>query len=130
MNQTALTSYSGRLEELLGLLRQEHAALTGRDSAALEQCTDAKHLLLAELEKQSVGNDEINSLDPVLKERIKSLLEQCRQQNRVNGVMIDASRRLNDRMLQIMLGSTSGSFVYDAAGKNSTRLPTQTITRA
>lgn len=130
MNRTALTSYSDRLEELLGLLREEHAALTGKDSAALEQCAEAKHLLLSELEKQSVGSDEMNTLDPVLKERIKSLLEQCRQQNRVNGAMIDASRRFNDRMLQIMLGSTSGSFIYDAAGKNSARLPAQTITRA
>ncbi len=140
-----LDKYSGQLEELIIILKEERETLHSRDIAALEICTTRKQQLLeniarTESERTIVGRqlDELkltkenlakNKEYQQLSERNNSLLEKCRKLNETNGAMIDISNQFNKRMLDIMFDTNGNHSIYDAEGKKPAQSSAQTVAR-
>lgn len=134
-----MTREQDGLSRLHQLLDAEHAAIAARDTAALDQLITAKLPLLAELEgfarerlsllqKAGLSADragfeallsrEGNDTPTLMKQwdALQELLEACREQNRVNGLVLDASYRATQQALGILLGQTREAETYDARG--------------
>lgn len=129
---------AGRLQSIL---QAEAEALVGRDLDALEQLVGEKHQLMQRFEQldsdkqrllQSHGHsgdqagieaciawcDETGQLLrgwKALMERVRN----CQQQNRVNGVSLDASRRHAQHALNILRGQSPLPDLYSPAGMSS-----------
>jgi len=144
MNSTqALRELMAREQDGLSRLRQlldaEHAAIAARDTTALDQLTTDKLPLLAELEGfarerhamlQKAGltadragfetllGNEGNDASALMTQwdALRELLEACKEQNRVNGLVLDASYRTTQQALGILLGQTREAETYDARG--------------
>lgn len=128
------------LERLGSLLDAEHAALAARDTAALEQLTAGKLALLEELEQLGKARQELLTQAGLSADRVgfETLLERfpgtvghdlatrwhavqeqlrrCQEQNRINGMVLDASQRATQQALAILLGQTRDADTYDAQG--------------
>ncbi|MCK9530839.1 MAG: flagellar protein FlgN [Gammaproteobacteria bacterium] len=127
------------LVRLHRLLEAEHAAIAARDTATLERLAADKLSLLAELEgfakeRQAMLQKTGLTADragfeallgregddtPALMSQwdtLRDLLEACQEQNRVNGLVLDASHRATQQALGILLGQTREAETYDARG--------------
>ena len=129
---------AGRLQSVL---LTEAEALEGRDLDALEQLVGEKHQLMQRFEQldsdklrllQSQGYDGdqagieacIAWCDETgqLLRGWRSLMERlrnCQQQNRVNGITLDASRRHAQHALNLLRGESSLPDLYSPAGITS-----------
>lgn len=128
-----LNAYSSQLEELIELLHEEHNILQLRDVVALEECTQRKQDMLETLanlgrEKDALEKEyeistnegiENNSKLSALKTHIRQLLQKTKDQNDINGSIIDVSRQFGQQILDIMFGKSSENKTYDADGKDS-----------
>jgi flagellar biosynthesis/type III secretory pathway chaperone len=123
------------------LLHAEHRALTRRDRAALEQCIGERSYLVAELEALdqsfadllrrhgvAVSPAAVRKLldrlprrgDPAPSDLWRQLLTvaaECRDQNALNGRIIDLNRQQTERVLRLLTGNGGGSATYAADGK-------------
>ena len=134
-----LNAYSTQLEELFTLLREEHNILQLRDVIALEECTQRKHgvlMQLTELQEEQrkleqvkdQHTDDESQIRP-LKEKIRGLLKATREQNDINGGIIDISKQFSQNILDIIFGKTSENKYYDAGGNNSHRSNGNTLAK-
>ena len=120
--QLALTN------SLLELLLQEQTALTERNSEQVEQLASQKQQLLdalseaeRDLQSQLNGQSLPVELDD-LKAQIKSQLQDCMQQNDINGKTIELSLGSLNRLQNAMVSQRAGkSVTYDGKGKTSGR---------
>lgn len=137
-----LKHYVIKLKTLIEILEQEHISLNERNISALEQCTEKKQELLKDISVLEQERDCISQcieIDPdalkadksftQLNDQIKTLLNECRHLNEVNGAIIGISSQFNQRMLEIMIGNSEQGDLYDAAGKNATKLSNQSVAR-
>ena len=126
---------AGRLREVLAL---ERDALGRRDFPAIEQAAAEKERLIAALEslaerqtallraagfpggntslRENLQKTGMADLLPLWDE-LQDLLRRCRQQNLVNGGVIEMSRRLAREVLATLRGTVPGSEVYDRCGE-------------
>lgn len=129
-----------RLREVLTL---ERDALGRRDFPAIEQAAAEKERLIAALEslaerqgtllrtggilggnaslRENLQKTDMVELVPLWDE-LQDLLRRCRQQNLVNGGVIEMSRRFAREVLATLRGTVPGSEVYDRCGE---RHPTE-----
>jgi flagella synthesis protein FlgN len=96
---------------LLAVLEQERAALDHGDAAALEACVAEKGRLLDEIER-------LGRAVPAAPE-LRGLLERCAERNRLNGRIIELSRRRVQQALALLRGQSAGGELYGPAGTAS-----------
>lgn len=137
-----LKHYASKLKALIVILEKEHDSLDERNIKALEQCTEKKQELLNEISMLEQERDSLNQCIEIdtdklkadknftqLNDQIKTLLNKCRHMNEENGAIIEISSQFNQRMLEIMIGIPEQGDLYDAAGKNATKLSNQSVAR-
>ncbi|MFQ5661348.1 MAG: flagella synthesis protein FlgN [Gammaproteobacteria bacterium] len=142
-----LHQYADQLAGMISLLNEEYDCLCARDVPALERCTEKKNRLLAQLSSierdrnavssqlsctiaEKDNNEATTSGDfKVLNEKIRSLLENCRDLNEVNGAIIDISCQFSQRLLHTIIGDSADKATYDSSGRNPAQLLPQTVAR-
>jgi len=124
------------LEDLYGLLMKELVALKDRDSNLITELSEAKNSMLNKLgilDKQRqlyVENDEhyneIHASGTIFTNEINNLsseievcLDKCKQQNNINGGIIEMSQLFNEKILDIICGNFDKQTTYSAEGKNN-----------
>lgn len=118
------------LEGLYSLLMKELIALKERNTDSIGQLSEEKNTMLNKLDqldkerKRCVNGDtqekEItftNEID-VLNSEIEICLNRCKQQNSINGGIIEMSQLFNEKMLNIICGNSEKETTYAATGKN------------
>ena len=136
---TVLEHVTAEATRLLEVLQREHAALTGRDPAAVEQITNEKHQQLARLEEasrqQASALRSAGYVDDKVKvegwikqhhrnllpswESLQNLLSRCQQQNQANGIVIETNRRHTQLALGVLLGKPQETQTYGAGGNTT-----------
>lgn len=110
------------LTELDRVLEEESEALGQRQLTALQSSTDRKNDLLAQIESMGkelsqlcreaglqpkatgLANMHVTSVMAEAWLRMCALIERCEQQNRINGVAINASRNFAENLLALLQG--------------------------
>lgn len=113
-------------DQLLNLLSQEQTALTHRDAEQIVELAAQKQQLLEHLantdkslQNQLVGKTLPPALE-ALKEQVQSQLQQCMQQNTINGKAIELSLGSLNRLQNALIKQRSGnSMTYDGKGKTT-----------
>lgn len=138
--------------QLLAALRKEREALGNRDLDATGETAREKEALITRLEDLAARQNELlalagidpgtRDLDGALKtaglgallERWQALLDvlaQCRQQNLINGGIIEMSRRFAQQVLDSIRGASPDGRLYgpdgDAKGESGPRGPLATV---
>jgi len=126
-----LQNYVATLEDLAGVLQDENLALLDRNFSALELNTGRKEellRLLADLDRDrdqmlsdtAVDPAQIRNNEPFaqLNRKILATAGACREQNEINGAIIEISSLFNQRLLELMLGKSGQERLYDAKGKD------------
>ena len=124
-----LDEYSAVAEDLLDLLGKEQAALAGRQLDQIDSVTRKKETLIEKLESLECARQQAESrasedlqleMRNLFRERLGSILGNCRDSNLVNGGIIELSRQFNQRLLAILLGNSNGEQeLYDKRGENT-----------
>jgi flagellar biosynthesis protein FlgN len=134
------------LEDLYGLLMKELVALKDRDSDLITDIAEAKNSKLNKLgmlDKQRqlyLENEEhynevhggntpfVNEIDKLSSE-IQICLDKCKQQNNINGGIIEMSQLFNEKILDIMCGNSDKPTTYSAEGKNNSKNSQHSLAR-
>lgn len=124
-------------QKLLILLEDERTALKARDTKELERIIKDKSTCLLALEQtakqrmewlsvdategglDSVWSQHIEQLDPQLAplwQRFKTLLEDCRTHNDINGKMLARNQQVFKRLVAIVRGQTDQQPLYSPKG--------------
>lgn len=124
------------LEDLYGLLMKELVALKDRNTDLITELAEAKNSMLNKLgmlDKQRqlyVENEEhyneihgsnttfVNEINN-LSSDIQVSLDKCKQQNNINGGIIEISQLFNEKILDIIYGNFDKQTTYSAEGKNN-----------
>ena len=134
-NQGRLTSIlkqeTTALENLYSLLMKELVALKDRNSELISELSEEKNTMLNNIEQLDMDRqrciqeeapnesltftNEINSLSS----EIEICLDKCKQQNSINGGIIEMSQLFNEKMLNIIFGNSDKEMTYSANGKNN-----------
>ena len=137
---------------LLSALRDEHDALQQRSASAIEAALEQKTQRLAVFEKQEVERrallkalhvtdsrqavDDFIAVQPAhastLRQRWNQLLklaDECRNQNQLNGALVETQRRHVQRALDILSG-TPESATYGPSGSTDRRSGSHTLAKA
>ena len=135
-----LAAELARAQRMLEVLRLERDALARRDLPAVEQAAAEKDRLIGLLEGladqqasllKGAGIDPAApELDTVLERahlpecaatwrELRAVLAECRQQNLVNGGVVDTLRRFARDVLGLMRGSPAGPGTYGRSGEVS-----------
>lgn len=143
-NQGRLTSLlqqeSKALNNLYAALMKEFSALKDRNSESIALTAEEKNKSLLDLEKldqerqlclqeaaSSISDsDEIQDLNSKIEESLKK----CKNQNDINGGIIEMSKLFNEKMLDIISGNSSKETTYGASGKNNTDKNQHSLGRA
>ncbi|MGP9801481.1 flagellar export chaperone FlgN [Rheinheimera sp. NSM] len=121
-----LNQQQQHLDELLLLLRQELAALAGRDIAALEQLTHTKSDMLSRLQQTDSELAAAAELEQCkqqewFKQKVAALdlqLEECKRQNDINQQTLEQSQLTLARFKTELLSSRGKSgLTYTSKGK-------------
>lgn len=137
---------------LLQLLEQERSALKERNHEQLEAIihTKAHHLQhlensakirseWAHLYQSSEQNpeekwrsimDEQAPTTVKLWQELKQLLQQCRQENEVNGKILSRNQKTFSRLMSILRGQTGSTSLYTNKGGKNAHIPGQRIGEA
>jgi flagellar biosynthesis/type III secretory pathway chaperone len=123
--------------ELLRILRDERRALMGHDAQVIERIAREKLRHLSDIEDWGRKRDALlrnagyantrEGIERYLAEQhdaelngrwraLECLLQECQQQNEVNGGVVSLSRRQVQRALAILRGLPAGQGLYDAGG--------------
>jgi flagellar biosynthesis/type III secretory pathway chaperone len=107
------------LDELVGVLREERAALESRDLDGIARASERKNLLAAELSRihADIGNHTPTDLpesEPV-HNSVRALLASCHHQNLVNGRIVRRSQQSVRELARILTGHEAEP-LYDARG--------------
>lgn len=124
--------------QLLGVLDVERDALVRRDLNALAAAARDKQRLSLELEKLGARQRGLldaaglradkeglwgfleSERDERLQEQwleLTNVLDQCRLKNRINGGIIEVSRRFSGQVLELLRGSTGTGRLYGPGGE-------------
>ncbi|GAA6170821.1 flagellar export chaperone FlgN [Colwellia sp. KU-HH00111] len=123
-----LTRQEMELTNLNGLLCNELEILKNRDLSVLEQASADKEALLTKINQLDKEISHYTSLEQLKEEpthseqvtRIISLLHECKQQNEVNGQIINNSQIAINRFKNMLQKSISNNtMTYDSKGKTS-----------
>ena len=123
------------LDELHELLKKEMSALKAHNTELIDELINSKNSLLNKLgmldkQRQLYVENEHNMLHGdntftnqinLLSEEIKSSLDKCKHQNKINGGIIEMSQLFNKKMLDIICGNSDQETTYSAEGKNNSR---------
>ena len=115
LSPTALLEQQhNNLEGLLRLLEEERRVLELRDVDKLQASTQTKQSLLAqiaELDQTFKTAAMVEALrQPELaekKQQIEALLERCKQQNEINGKLIELGIRQTEQLSQVLIRARS-----------------------
>lgn len=140
------------IQALNSALDEERQALTDRDAQRLEQSIAAKQTQLGALEAlesqriarltaAGYGNDssamasylsatDANDQLNTLWTELVNLLRTCRDNNVVNGGVIEASRHRAQQALAILRGQIPGTQTYDPAGRATQNNASRTLGKA
>jgi flagellar biosynthesis/type III secretory pathway chaperone len=88
---------------LLEVLAEEHRALAANEIETLEQSVKAKQELVAAI------NAAAGRAAPAIDAELKTLLQQCRHQNEVNGAIVAARLHLTELSLAILRGDAQSA---------------------
>ncbi len=145
-NQGRLTSIlkqeASALEGLYSLLMKELVALKENDSESINTLSEEKNIMLDELqqldnerqlfintEKKLPVNSTFSNDISILSNEIKICLNKCKQQNNINGGIIEMSQLFNTKMLDILSGNSEKQSTYDVTGKSDTQNSQHSIAR-
>lgn len=139
---------------MLELFGDERNALARREFDALTKYTEEKATLVTQIEARdrecrtllgSAGFDTNNegveqylhqhdaeqaAPLPDLWRQLSTLLTECRDQNRINGGIVELSRQHIELSLTLVRGHTPDGRSYDPKGKTHYHLPPQSLARA
>lgn len=106
MNSQDDTLLQPLLDRFEAVLERESTALRSRDVDALEQAVAEKEPLLRQLADAPVGE---------LSDELRAQLSRIRERNEINGLVIQRSSRVNDRLLSVLRGEPRND-LYGASG--------------
>jgi flagella synthesis protein FlgN len=133
-----LTAELDRANRMLEVLRLEREALRTRDLGAMERAAAEKQHLIGQMESLAHRHESVlraAGLGPsVLEDRaalarhglqpagsawdtLRGVLAQCRQQNLVNGGVIEMSQRFARDLLTTLRGGSPGTVLYGRSGR-------------
>ena len=129
------------LIDLHDILQQEMNALKSRNTDLVNELIESKNVLLNRigmLDKQrqlfiennhssSLNNNYIDQIN-ILNDKIKTSLDKCKHQNKINGGIIEMSMFFNQNILNIMRGSNQEA-TYSAKGKDNSQNAQHSIAR-
>ena len=114
------------LQYLFALLKKELLALKDRNLDSISELAEEKNTILDKLgilekEKQLCAENDLADTDEIstLSNEIKNCLDKCKQQNSVNGGVIEMSLLFNGKILDIINGNFDKQTTYSATGKNN-----------
>ena len=129
--QQLIATQLSQLHTLEKLLLTEYEVLQQQNPDALNQITEEKNQLLLVIKEidtvigqsaEFANEKSTGSFDEPLAE-IKAALERCKQQNQLNGMIIQQSQLSVERMKTSLLETHNKSaMTYDKAGKTSAGL--------
>ena len=158
LNTTYMQDYLDRqlqdAQALLELLGNEREALSGNDGEAIEAFAASKYRLAREVETatqqcnqlleqsgfdtnksgiekffQSCGEPHATAFSSRWKE-CQDILLQCQQENRVNGKLIDSSKRRIKQAISILQGQPVDEELYGKRGNTVNHATGSSLTRA
>jgi flagellar biosynthesis protein FlgN len=121
------------LEDLYGLLMKELVALKERNTDSITELSKEKNNALDKLgmidkERQLYIEDKTHNSNFANKNEINELsseieicLKKCKQQNNINGGIIEMSQLFNEKILDIVCGNHEQQTTYGATGKNHSK---------
>jgi flagellar biosynthesis protein FlgN len=114
------------LQNLYGLLMKELVALKDRNLDSINELTEEKNMMLDKIEvldreRQLYVEDNVTDTNEIntLSSEIKVCLDKCKQQNNINGGVIEMSQLFNEKILDIIYGNPDKQITYSATGKNN-----------
>ncbi|GEM_PF-5542937 len=114
------------LHDLHALLQEELLALKDRNLDSISKIAEEKNTVLDKLgtldkERQRYAKNDLADTDEIhtLSREIKVCLDKCKQQNNINGGVIEISQLFNEKILDIMSGNPDKQITYGATGKNN-----------
>lgn len=110
--------------DLEKLLHAEEAALRGRDTEFIQNCTEKKTVLLTDFEhteskRQALylaNKDKIDDAVSKKHQQLKALMENIQQQNLINAGIVKVSQEFTHQLLDIVRGISRDHATYDALG--------------
>lgn len=137
-----LQQESASLDELYAVLMKEFSALKVRNLDSITMFSEEKAALLDKLEKldkerqlclqeenqvnNQIYSDEINHLN----NKVETSLNKCKNQNNINGGIIEMSKLFNEKMLDIISGNSHQETTYGATGKSNSDKNRHSLGRA
>jgi flagellar biosynthesis protein FlgN len=134
------------LEELHDILLKELAALKERDSDLITELSKVKTVMLDKLgmldnQRQlytdseehhyeiNDGRTSFSNQFKLLNTEIQDQLKKCKQQNKINGGVIEISQLFGEKMLNIIYGNYDKQTTYSAEGKNNSNTGQHSLAR-
>ncbi len=134
------------LDELHDVLIKELVALKKRNTDLITELSEEKTTMLDKLgmldnqrqlylenekhhyeihdEKTSFSNEV-----KLLNIEIQDYLKKCKQQNKINGGVIEISQLFNEKILDIFYGNTDKQTTYSAEGRNKSNVDQHSLAR-
>lgn len=134
------------LDELHDVLIKELVALKERNTDLITELSEEKTTMLDKLgmldnqrqlylenekhhyeihdEKTSFSNEV-----KLLNIEIQDYLKKCKQQNKINGGVIEISQLFNEKILDIFYGNTDKQTTYSAEGRNKSNVDQHSLAR-
>lgn len=110
-----------RAEELLAILKREHAALLAGDLEALDQVVRAKRAAAAHFEqlvRALAGGGTVAAAGPGA--RLAELAAECRRQNEINGGIVESGLRHVRSVIGLLRGGQGNADLYTRHGEHTT----------
>lgn len=105
-----------RAEELLAVLRREHAALLSGDLAELDQAVRAKRAAAGHFEE--LARTAATDSSPY-RVRLAELATECRRQNEINGGIVESGLRHVRAVIGVLRGGRDDHGLYTRRGENT-----------
>ncbi len=134
------------LDELIDVLRKELVALKERNTDLIAELSEEKTSMLDKLgmldnQRQLYFEDEKHHYEihdektsfsnevKLLNNEIQDYLKRCKQQNKINGGVIEISQLFNEKILDIFYGNTDKQTTYSAEGRNKSNIDQHSLAR-
>ncbi|GJM04482.1 MAG: hypothetical protein DHS20C09_04730 [marine bacterium B5-7] len=134
------------LDELHAALLNELVALKERNIDLINELSEAKTLMLDQLgmldnQRQlylenenhhyEIHDEETSFSNEVklLNSEIQDFLKKCKQQNKINGGIIEIGQLFNEKILDIIYGNTNKQTTYSAEGRNKSNIGQHSLAR-
>tara|TARA_R110002072_G_scaffold14582_6_gene60128 strand:- start:15395 stop:15856 length:462 start_codon:yes stop_codon:yes gene_type:complete len=143
---TLLKQETSLLGDLHEALLKELAALKERNVDLISELSEVKTLILDRLgmldnqrqlyleneEHHYEIHDEKTTFSnevKLLNNEIQDYLKKCKQQNKINGGVIEISQLFNEKILDIIYGNTDRQTTYSAEGRNKSNIDQHSLAR-